>query len=72
MVLPSARSPPGETRPGRLLGTRPVEPQRLVEEGRIATINEAARVVELFIGPLGAFVSGLVLRVDGDAECWPG
>jgi len=31
-----------------------------------------ARVVEFFAGPLGAFVSGQVLRVDGGAQRWPG
>lgn len=66
---------PGDTRTGRFLGTRPVDPARLVEGGtleRIATVDEVARVVEFFAGPLGAFVSGQVLRVDGGAQCWPG
>jgi 3-oxoacyl-[acyl-carrier protein] reductase len=47
----------------------------MVEEGtleRIATVDEVARVVEFFTGPLGAFVSGQVLRVDGGTQCWPG
>jgi 3-oxoacyl-[acyl-carrier protein] reductase len=66
---------PGETRTGRFLGTRDVDPDRLAEEGtldRIATVDEVARLVELFAGPLGAFVSGQVLRVDGGTQCWPG
>ena len=66
---------PGDTRTARFLGTRAVDPARMVEEGtleRIATIDEVARVVELFAGPLGAFVSGQVLRVDGGTQCWPG
>jgi 3-oxoacyl-[acyl-carrier protein] reductase len=66
---------PGETRTARFLGTRDVAPERLSEEGtldRIATVDEVARVVEFFAGPLGAFVSGQVLRVDGGAQCWPG
>lgn len=65
---------PGETRTGRFLGTRPVDPARLAEEGtldRIATVDEVARVVEFFAGPQGAFVSGQVLRVDGGDQCWP-
>jgi len=64
---------PGETRTGRFLGTREIDPERL-EEGtldRIATVDEVARIVEFFAGPLGAFVSGQVLRVDGGAQCWP-
>ena len=66
---------PGDTRTGRFLGTRDVDPARLVEGGtleRIATVDEVARVVEFFAGPLGAFVSGQVLRVDGGGQCWPG
>jgi 3-oxoacyl-[acyl-carrier protein] reductase len=66
---------PGETRTGRFLGTRQVDPARLAEAGtleRIGTVDEVARVVEFFAGPLGAFVSGQVLRVDGGAQCWPG
>jgi 3-oxoacyl-[acyl-carrier protein] reductase len=66
---------PGETRTGRFLATRAVDPERLAEAGtleRIGTVDEVARVVEFFAGPLGAFVSGQVLRVDGGAQCWPG
>ncbi len=65
---------PGDTRTGRFLGTRPVDPARLAEAGtldRIATVDEVARLVEVFAGPLGAFVSGQVLRVDGGAQAWP-
>ncbi len=66
---------PGDTRTGRFLGTRAVDPARLVEGDtlvRIAMVDEVARVVELFAGPLGDFVSGQVLRVDGGAQCWAG
>jgi 3-oxoacyl-[acyl-carrier protein] reductase len=62
---------PGDTRTARFLATRDVDPARLAEGGtleRIATVDEVARVVELFAGPLGAFVSGQVLRVDGGAS----
>ena len=64
---------PGETRTGRFLATRAVDPERLAEGGtleRIGTVDEVARVVEFFAGPLGAFVSGQVLRVDGGGQCW--
>lgn len=66
---------PGDTRTARFLGTRDVAEERLVEEGtleRVATVDEVARVVDFFAGPLGAFVSGQVLRVDGGTQCWPG
>ncbi|MEK6262807.1 MAG: SDR family NAD(P)-dependent oxidoreductase [Planctomycetota bacterium] len=64
---------PGDTRTGRFLGTRQVAEERLVEEGtldRIGLVDEVARVVEFFAGPLGDFVSGQVLRVDGGSQCW--
>jgi 3-oxoacyl-[acyl-carrier protein] reductase len=65
---------PGDTRTERFLATRAVDPRRLIEEGtldRIASVDEVARVVELFAGPLGAFVSGQVLRVDGASQSSP-
>lgn len=65
---------PGEARTARFLATREVDPTRLTVADtleRIATIDEVARIVEFFAGPMGAFVSGQVLRVDGGAQCWP-
>lgn len=65
---------PGETRTGRFLGTRPVDQNRLVTDGtldRIGQVDEVARVVEFLAGPLGAFVTGQALRVDGGGQCWP-
>lgn len=65
---------PGDTRTGRYLGTRHVDPQRLATDGtleRVALVDEVARVAEFFAGPLGQFVTGQVLRVDGGTQCWP-
>jgi 3-oxoacyl-[acyl-carrier protein] reductase len=65
---------PGDTRTGRFLGSREVAPERLVTEGtleRIALVDEVARVIEFFAGPLGDFVTGQALRVDGGTQCWP-
>ncbi len=65
---------PGDTRTGRYLGTRHVDPARLVTEGtldRVAQVDEVARVIDFFAGPLGAFVTGQVLRVDGGSQSWP-
>jgi 3-oxoacyl-[acyl-carrier protein] reductase len=65
---------PGDTRTGRFLGTREVDQNRLAESGtleRIALVDEVARVVEFFAGPMGQFVTGQVLRVDGGSQCWP-
>lgn len=66
---------PGDARSGRFLGTRHVDPDRLVTGGtldRIATVDEIARLVELFAGPLGDYLSGQVLRADGGNQTWPG
>lgn len=66
---------PGDTRTGRFLGTREVEENRMVTDGtleRIALVDEVARVVELFAGPTGAFVTGQALRVDGGSQLWAG
>lgn len=65
---------PGDTRTGRFLGTREVDQNLMRESGtleRIALVDEVARVVEFFAGPLGQFVTGQVLRVDGGSQCWP-
>jgi 3-oxoacyl-[acyl-carrier protein] reductase len=65
---------PGDTRTERFLATRAVDPNRLAEDGtldRIATVDEVARVVEFFAGPMGAFVSGQVVRIDGGGQAWP-
>lgn len=65
---------PGDTRTGRYLGTRHVPEERLVTEGtldRVGLVDEVARVVEFFAGPLGAFVTGQALRVDGGSQIWP-
>ena len=65
---------PGDTRTGRFLGSRTVAEERLVTEGtldRIGLVDEVARVVEVFAGPLGDFITGQALRVDGGSQCWP-
>ena len=64
---------PGDTRTGRFLGTREVPQERLATAGtlnRIALVDEVARVVDFFAGPLGDFVTGQVLRVDGGSQIW--
>ena len=66
---------PGDTRTGRFVGTRPVDPRRMATGGtldRIATVDEVARTLEFFVGPMGAFVTGQALRVDGGTQLWPG
>ena len=65
---------PGDTRTGRFLNTRPVDPARLVEGGtleRISLVDEVARAVAVFVGPTGDFITGQVLRVDGGTQPWP-
>ena len=66
---------PGDTRTGRYLGTREVDESRLSEGGtldRIGMVDEVTRVVEFFAGPLGAFVTGQAIRVDGGSQLWAG
>ena len=65
---------PGDTRTGRYLGTRAVAAERLVTDGtldRVGLVDEVARVVELFAGPMGDFITGQALRVDGGSQIWP-
>jgi 3-oxoacyl-[acyl-carrier protein] reductase len=65
---------PGATRTARFLATREVDPAKLVERDtleRVALVDEVARVVEVFAGPSGDFITGQVLRVDGGSQCWP-
>ena len=65
---------PGDTRTGRFVGTRAVDEKRMVTAGtldRIARVDEVARVVEFFTGPMGAFVTGQVMRIDGGGQLWP-
>ena len=62
---------PGDTRTGRYLGSRKVDETKLVSGGtldRIGMVDEVTRVVEFFAGPLGAFVTGQALRVDGGSQ----
>ena len=64
---------PGDTRAERFVATRAVDPARMVDAGtldRIATVDEVSRIVEFFAGPMGAFVSGQVTRVDGGGQTW--
>jgi 3-oxoacyl-[acyl-carrier protein] reductase len=65
---------PGSTRTGRWLSKANVAPEMLVESGtlvRVAMVDEVARVVTLFAGPQGDFITGQVLRVDGGGQTWP-
>ena len=65
---------PGDTRTGRFVGTRPVDPARMATDGtldRIAMVDEVARTLEFLVGPMGDFFTGQVLRVDGGTQLWP-
>ena len=45
--------------------------RKLTTAAYSVTVDEVARVVDFFAGPLGAFVSGQVVRVDGAGQAWP-
>lgn len=65
---------PGSTRTGRWLSKANVDRAMLAEDGtlvRVAMVDEVARVVTLFAGPQGDFITGQVLRVDGGGQTWP-
>ena len=64
---------PGDTRTERFVATRAIDPARMVDAGtldRIAKVDEVSRVIEFFAGPMGTFVSGQVIRVDGGGQPW--
>lgn len=63
----------GDTPTERFVATRAVDPARMAEGGtldRIATVDQVSRIIEFFVGPMGAFVSGQVVRVDGGSQTW--
>jgi 3-oxoacyl-[acyl-carrier protein] reductase len=66
---------PGDTRTGQIPWelVKVDDVRRMATEGtldRIGMVDEVTRVVEFFAGPLGAFVTGQVLRVDGGSQIW--
>jgi NAD(P)-dependent dehydrogenase (short-subunit alcohol dehydrogenase family) len=66
---------PGPSKTARFLATRQTDAE-MMEEGpslkRYATPNEIADVVAFLAGDGSRFISGQVLRIDGDMGLYPG
>jgi 3-oxoacyl-[acyl-carrier protein] reductase len=65
---------PGDIVTPRLLATRHVEPERLIEDGTLVRCGrpmEIARLVEYLVTPANTFLTGQVLRIDGGSQAWP-
>lgn len=65
---------PGPILTPRFMATRPIEEEKMVEEGtldRYGWPREIANAVEFFLADSTTFVTGQVLRVDGGIQLWP-
>lgn len=58
----------------RFRASRPLDEERLVEDGTLMRYGlpiEVARAVGFFVGDGASFITGQVLRVDGGIQAWP-
>ena len=65
---------PGDIVTPRLLATRHVEPERLIEDGTVVRCGrpmEIARLVEYLVTPANTYITGQVIRIDGGSQAWP-
>jgi 3-oxoacyl-[acyl-carrier protein] reductase len=65
---------PGQIITPRLLASRNVEPEQLVEDGTLERSGrpiEIARLVEYLVTPANTYITGQVIRIDGGSQAWP-
>jgi 3-oxoacyl-[acyl-carrier protein] reductase len=65
---------PGDIVTPRLLATRQVDPNRLVEAGTLERCGrpmEIARLVEFLVTGANTYITGQVIRIDGGSQTWP-
>jgi 3-oxoacyl-[acyl-carrier protein] reductase len=65
---------PGAILTPRFRASRPIDEQRLVEDGtllRYGQPSEIASAVAFLVGDGASYISGQVLRVDGGLQVWP-
>jgi 3-oxoacyl-[acyl-carrier protein] reductase len=65
---------PGEIVTPRFVASRPVEQDRMAEDGSLERYGrpiEVARAVEFLVSDAASYITGQLLRIDGGQQCWP-